>query len=417
MKEKHMSVHAALGELIATLRKSRGMTQLALAKAIATSQSAVARMERGEQNVSMAMLQKVSKVLRRPLVQLAGDATSFRIEGGKPLHGTVTMSASKNAAVGLLAASLLNRGVTTLERVPRIEEVHRLIEVMQSIGVRVEWKKNGDVRITPPKKLNLKHLDLHAAQKTRSIILFMGPLMHLFDRFALPYAGGCKLGTRTVRPHLYALEALGAKIAVKDDHYDVWVPKRTAGDIVLYESGDTVTENALFAAARMHGATVIRYASANYMVQDVCFYLQKLGVRIEGVGTTTLTVYGVPDIDVDVTYAPSEDPIEAMSFIAAGIVTHSAITIKRCPIRFLELELLHLAKMGFLYKITKRYVARNGQTELVDIETRSSKLTAVKEAISPRPYAGINADNFPFFVLVASVASGRTLIHDWMYDN
>ncbi len=406
-----------IGRFIASLRKERGLTQADVARQLKTSQSAVARIERGEQNLSVAMLKKISQILHRPIMQLSSGAMNFKIQGGKALKGTVTMSTSKNAAVGLLAACLLNKGVTTLERVPRIEEVNRLIEVLQSIGVKVEWLKENNLRLTPPATINWKGLNVTAATKTRSIIMFMGPLMHLMKRFSIPYAGGCKLGTRTVRPHLYALEAMGAQITVKDDRYEVTVPKRHAAEVVLYESGDTVTENALMAASKIDGTTVIKYASSNYMVQDLCFFLEELGVKIDGVGTTTLVVTGEPEINVDVTYAPSEDPIEAMSFLAAAIVTDSSIMLKRCPIDFLELELLHLEKMGLRYEVKKKYLARNGQTQLVDLQTAPSKLHALKDSIHSRPYPGINADNLPFFVLIASVAEGRTLIHDWMYDN
>src|SRR5690606_27661220 len=112
--------------------------------------------------------------------------------------------------------------------------------------------------------------------------------------------------------------------------------------IVLTERGDTVTENALMAAALHPGTTVIRNASSNYMVQDLCFYLQKLGVEVEGIGTTTLTVTGRQDIDVDVDYSPSEDPIEAMSLLTAAIVTRSELTIQRVPIEFLVIALATL---------------------------------------------------------------------------
>ena len=141
---------------------------------------------------------------------------------------------------------------------------------------------------------------------------------------------------------------------------------------MLTERGDTVTENALMAAALHPGTTVIRNASSNYMVQDLCFYLQKLGVGVEGIGTTTLTVTGRAEIDVDVDYAPSEDPIEAMSLLAAAIVTESEITIKRVPIEFLEIELALLEEMGFHYARSEEYVARNGHTRLVDLTTQPS---------------------------------------------
>jgi UDP-N-acetylglucosamine 1-carboxyvinyltransferase len=187
--------------------------------------------------------------------------------------------------------------------------------------------------------------------------------------------------------------------------------------IVLTERGDTVTENALLAAARHDGVTVIRNASPNYMVQDLCFYLEKLGVQIDGIGTTTLTVHGVPEIDVDVDYAPSEDPIEAMSLLAAAIVTQSEITIERVPIEFLEIELALLEEMGFSYHRSDEYVAANGQTRLVDITTKVSTLHSPIDKIHPMPFPGLNIDNLPFFAVIAAVAEGQTLLHDWVYEN
>jgi UDP-N-acetylglucosamine 1-carboxyvinyltransferase len=187
--------------------------------------------------------------------------------------------------------------------------------------------------------------------------------------------------------------------------------------IVLTERGDTVTENALMAAALHPGTTVIRNASSNYMVQDLCFYLQKLGVEVVGIGTTTLTVTGLAEIDVDVDYAPSEDPIEAMSLLAAAIVTKSSITIRRAPIEFLEIELATLGEMGFVYTRSEEYVARNGNTRLVDITTQPSELHAPLDKIHPMPFPGLNIDNLPFFAVIAAVADGQTLLHDWVYEN
>lgn len=141
---------------------------------------------------------------------------------------------------------------------------------------------------------------------------------------------------------------------------------------MLTERGDTVTENALLAAARHDGTTVIRNASSNYMVQDLCFFLEALGVRVDGVGTTTLTVHGVPQIDVDVDYSPSEDPVEAMSLLAAAVVTESELTIRRVPIEFLEIELAVLEEMGVDCDRTPEYAADNARTRLVDLTVRPS---------------------------------------------
>ena len=209
------------------------------------------------------------------------------------------------------------------------------------------------------------------------------------------------------------------KIKVQAGGFAVSVGKLLSGkNIVLYETGDTVTENLLLAAAQTKGKTEIHLASSNYMVQDLCFFLEKLGVKIKGVGTSNLEIEGVDSINKEVAYEISEDPIEAMFFLSLAASSGSELLIKRCPIDFLQLELLKLEKMGFKYEITKQYLARNGKTNLVDLKTFSSKLVALEEKIHPLPSsAGINIDNLPFFVPVAIVAKGETLIHDWVYEN
>jgi len=171
------------------------------------------------------------------------------------------------------------------------------------------------------------------------------------------------------------------------------------------------------AAALYDGEVTIRNASPNYMVQDLCFFLQKLGVKIDGIGTTTLKVKGLRSINKNVEYFPSEDPIEAMSLIAAGIVTDSEITIKRAPIEFLEIELAILENMGLKYEISDEYKARNHETRLVNIKIKRSNLIAPKDKLHSMPFPGVNMDNLPFLGLIATVAEGRTLIHDWSYEN
>ena len=190
------------------------------------------------------------------------------------------------------------------------------------------------------------------------------------------------------------LAPFGLSVEAANDNYIATAkPQHVDRAIILTERGDTVTENVVMAAALYDGTTIIRNASPNYMVQDVCFFLQDLGVEIEGIGTTTLVVRGQKCIDKDVEYYPSEDPIEAMSFIAAGIVTSSEITIKRAPIEFLEIELAILSGMGLKYEITPEYKAANGQTRLVDISLKKSKLHAPKDKLHSMPFPGVNMDN------------------------
>ncbi|TCC23455.1 helix-turn-helix domain-containing protein [Kribbella speibonae] len=409
-----------IGNLIRDARKHRGWTQTQLAEVLNTSQSAVNRIEKGHQNLTLEMLARIGEALDSEIVSLGGGPVHLRVAGGRRLSGAIDVKSSKNAGVALLCASLLNKGRTTLRKVARIEEVNRLLEVLNSIGVKTTWLNDaGDLEIIPPTHLDLSAMDAEAARRTRSIIMFLGPLLHREDAFELPYAGGCDLGTRTVEPHLTALRPFGLEVKATGGQYHALVNRAIAPGkpIVLTERGDTVTENAIMAAARYDGVTVIRNASPNYMVQDLCFYLDLLGVKIDGIGTTTLTVHGRADIDVDVDYAPSEDPIEAMSLLTAAIVTKSEITIRRAPVEFLEIELALLEEMGLDYDRSTEYLAENGRTRLVDLTTRPSKLHAPIDKIHPMPFPGLNIDNLPFFAVIAATAAGQTLIHDWVYEN
>ena len=407
-----------IGQLIYQLRQERGLTQAAFARKLNTSQSAVNRIEHGKQNLSLETLGRISDVLKKPLISLSGGAINLRIEGGQELSGSIETKISKNAAVCLLFAALLNKGTTRFKRMPRIEEVYRIIEVLVSIGVTVKWLPGNDLEIKPPAQINLDKMDKNAARKTRSVIMMFGPLMHIFDEFKIPYAGGCKLGSRTVQPHLYALEEFGVDIIAKTGHYQVIVNKKQPKEIILYESGDTTTENVIMAAARYDGEVTIKMASANYMVQDLCIFLKKLGVKIDGIGTSTLKIRGVSEIKKNVSYSPAEDPIESMTFVAVAVATNSKLTITRSPIEFLELEILKCRKMGLKVDVSEKYKADNGHTDLADITVHKhdGTLRALEEKIYARPFPGLNIDNLPLFVPIAAVAKGRTLIHDWVYE-
>jgi UDP-N-acetylglucosamine 1-carboxyvinyltransferase len=401
-------------------RSEKGWTQGQLASELGTSQSAIARMEQGKQNLSLKMIQRLETIFGRSIVNVGKpQMTHLRVEGGRTLSGAVDVNSSKNAGVALLCASLINRGTTILRRLARIEEVNRIVEVLTSIGVECTWLNDTDLQLRRPEVLDLEAMDVEAARRTRSVIMLLGPLMDESSGYRLPYAGGCDLGTRTVEPHMQALRQFGLSVEATQGFYTVQAPSADTCDrsFVLTERGDTVTENAIMAAAHREGTTVIRNASPNYMVQDLCFYLQMLGVSIDGVGTTTLKITGRSLINAEIEYFPSEDPIEAMSLITAGIVTNSEVTIRRVPIEFMEIELATLEQMGQRLEISGEYMARNGQTRLVDVTTKPSELHAPEDKIHPMPFPGLNIDNLPFFAVIAANAGGQTMIHDWVYEN
>ena len=339
------------------------------------------------------------------------------IHGGKKLRGKIINQSAKNSAVAILCATPLIHGRVILKKIPRIEEVQRIIELLQSIGIKIDDDGRGTLTIDAAGPLDLSAMDREASCRTRISLLLFGSLAHREKKYRLYKSGGCKLGQRTVRPHLYALENFGVKINSRAEYYEVENDNLHSAEIVMYESGDTATENAILAAVLSPGVSVIKMASANYQVQDLCYFLRDAGAQIEGIGTTTLRITGVTFLQPVKNYSIMPDPIVAMTYLAAGIVTGSTLRVCNCPMDFLELELYKLSKMGQKFQILNRRKSENGKFNIVDIEVKPSKLTAPLDKIEGRPFPGLNIDNLPLFVPILATAKGRTLVHDWAFEN
>lgn len=338
------------------------------------------------------------------------------INGGKKLHGSITTNTSKNSAMAILASVLLFRGEVVLADVPEIEEVKRMLEVLASIGVKISYpgKKKISLKVD---KIDLANLDETAFARMRSGIMLIGSLAHLFKKFKLPCPGGCKLGKRTVNPHIYALGDLGVQVDITKGNYEVRTDKMRGAELVMYEAGDTPTENAIMAAVLAPGKTIIKLASANYQVQDLGYFLVKAGAKIKGIGTTTLEIEGVRKLRPVKNYSLVPDPIESMALIAIAVTTKSHLIVKNCPIEFLALELEKLRRMGQKFRIKNKRKSKSGYFTVVDVEFYPSALVAPIDKLHCQPYPGLNIDNLPFFAPIATQAKGKTLIHDWVYEN
>lgn len=339
------------------------------------------------------------------------------INGGKKLHGEITNQSAKNSAVAILCASVMVRGKTVLSDVPQIEEVNRILELLASMGVKIEKLGPGKLSLDSSKNLVLDNIDKRASEATRSSLLLLGALSSRTVNYKLYKSGGCRLGARTVRPHLYALESFGVSVVSKDKFYEVKNSLLRSAQVVMYESGDTPTENAIMAAVLAPGKSVIRMVSANYMVQDLCYFLRRAGAKISGIGTTTLTIQGVKKLKSAVNYSIMPDPIAAMTFLSAAIVTGSHLVVKNCPMDFLDLELCKLERMGqkLLVKNERKY--KSAPFRMADIEVWPSSLKALPDKIYGRPFPGLNIDNLPLFVPILTKAKGKTLVHDWAYED
>jgi UDP-N-acetylglucosamine 1-carboxyvinyltransferase len=341
----------------------------------------------------------------------------FIINGGKTLQGEIKTNSAKNSAVAILCATIMIPGKTTLIDVPDIEEVKRIIEILTSIGLEIKWLRQHELEINNSGQLKLNNLNHDSFTKTRSALLLMGALSACLSNYSLPKPGGCKLGKRTVNPYLIAFEHLGIKVQETDTEYLIDTKQKKAAKFTMYESGDTATENTIMAAVLLTGTTEINFASSNYMVQDLCYFLQQAGAKIQGIGSKKLIITGVKNLQPVKNYPIMPDPIEAMAFISIAITTKSNFKITNCPIEFLSLELEKLRIMGQKFKLGKIYKSKNGHFDLVDLEIIPSKLTALPDKIHPQPYPGLNIDNLPIFIPILTQAEGQTLVHDWVYED
>ena len=333
------------------------------------------------------------------------------------MHGKIKTNSAKNSAVAILCATAMIKGKTTLTNMPVIEEVKRIIEILLSIGLKIKWTSQHSLEIINNGKIDTAKINKDSFIKTRSGLLLMGSLSNRLKQFSLPKSSGCHLGVRTVNPYIIALNHLGVKVESKNNSYIVKNAGAKSAEFTMYEAADTATENTIMAAIQIPGKTTIHFASSNYMVQDLCYFLLKAGAKIKGIGTSKLEITGVKNLKEVKNYPIMPDPIESMAFISIAITTASKLKITHCPIDFLRLEIEKLKLMGQKINIGKSYKSENRKFNLADLEIMPSSLKALPDKIHPLPYPGLNIDNLPLFLPILTQTQGQTLVHDWIYEN
>lgn len=348
----------------------------------------------------------------------------WKFHGGHQLSGTVTTNGSKNSALAIISASLLTFEPILLTNVPRISDVNDMVNILRSMGFQATWVDNNSLKLQRPLVLDVDSLDIQAAQRTRAVVLLVAGLAIDHADFTLPLPGGCNLGDRSLAPHIDALEQLGLEISHQSDGLRLHRSEEGNSEttITLVESGDTVTENAILTAVALNrGVVRVVNASCNYMVQDLCSFLQRIsGVIIEGLGSPQLTIrHRETGTLGPITYPILEDPIEAFFFVAAAVVTRSCLRVLHVPVNFIALELRLLQKIGLKVRKGPEYASSSGVAILCDLEILADQnpLNAMELKIHPNIYPfGVNVDNLPAFGPIAAVSEGRTLLHDWMYE-
>lgn len=337
-------------------------------------------------------------------------AERFRVTGGVPLRGTLRPAGNKNAALPILAATLLADGPCTVRNVPRIRDVDALLALLADLGATVSW--TGDhTLVIDPQHAQPKRVDPALTARIRASILLAGPLLGRFGAVTLPPPGGDVIGRRRLDTHFLALERLGAEVTIGAD-YQLEARHLTGDDIFLDEPSVTATENALMAATRARGRTVLRNAASEPHVQDLARALVKMGAEIDGIGTNVLTVVGgatLAGAELDV----GPDHVEIGSFIGLAAVTNGELTIDDTRPEDLRSILLNFERLGVRPRFDgNRLIVAAPQERRIrpDIGGHIPK-------IEDGPWPAFPADLTSIAVVTATQCEGIVLVFEKMFES
>lgn len=337
-------------------------------------------------------------------------APRFIIRGGRPLSGTIRPAGNKNAALPVIAATLLADGPVHLGNIPRIRDVETLLELIADLGAMVSWTGPNAVTIDA-RPVKPKPLDPVLCTRIRASILLAGPLLARFGSVTLPPPGGDVIGRRRVDTHFLALERLGALVTV-GDRFEIEAKQLVGADIFLDEPSVTGTENALMAAVMAKGRTVLRNAAAEPHVQDTARVLVAMGAHIEGIGSNTYVIEGGKPLGgCDYTIGP--DHIEIGSFIGLAAVTNGQITIDGVRPDDLRSMLLGFERLGIVPRLEgDKLIVDAGQERRVrpDLGGHVPKL-------EDGPWPAFPADVMSIAIVAATQCEGMVLIHEKMFES
>jgi UDP-N-acetylglucosamine 1-carboxyvinyltransferase len=334
----------------------------------------------------------------------------YKVRGGRALNGTIRPAGNKNAALPILAATLLADGPCELENVPRIKDVESMLELLENLGATLEWFGPNAVRIDTRGVQN-KPLDPRLCARIRASILLAGPMLARFGRVTLPPPGGDVIGRRRVDTHFLALERLGAEVNVGSD-YSLEAKVLVGADIFLDEPSVTGTENALMAAVAAKGRTVLRNAAAEPHVQDLALFLIALGAQIDGIGSNVYTIEGGRPL-TGARHEIGPDHIEIGSFIGLAAVTNGDITIEGVRGDDLRATLMGFERLGIRPRL-------DGHTLYVDPNQERRvrpDLGGHVPKLEDGPWPAFPADTMSTTIVAATQCEGMLLVFEKMFES
>jgi UDP-N-acetylglucosamine 1-carboxyvinyltransferase len=332
----------------------------------------------------------------------------FIVEGGTPLRGEVRPAGNKNEVLPLIAAALLTDEPVTLHNVPRIRDVRGMLEIASALGATVDEVDARSVRITGT--IRSTEVPAALAGEIRTSLLFAGPLLARHKKVKLGLPGGDVIGRRRNDTHFLALRALGAELDVERDGYALRTSGLRGADVILDEASVTATENALLAAVLAKGTTVLHNAASEPHVQQLSRALVRMGARIEGIGTNTVTIEGVERLR-GIDHTILSDHMEVGSLIGAIAMTHGEATIKNAVPQYLRMTRMVFKRLGVETEVVGDDLVVKARDHYVIEDDIGGAIPTIKSQIWP----GFPTDLTSIATALATQAEGTVLIHEWMF--
>lgn len=328
----------------------------------------------------------------------------FVIQGGKPLAGTISVSGAKNAALKFIAATLLCDEPVTLTRVPTIDDVRRMIDIVTALGATVQYDADAHTVVIDPRTISQQTITAQQARTIRTSIMLVGPLLARYGSAAIGYPGGCVIGRRPIDLYLDGYQRFGATCTEADDLF-TFTSKQLSGTTFVFPLVSVVaTETFMMMATRISGVTILKNAAMEPEVTALADFLNSCGAHIVGAGTSTITITGVSTLHGG-TVAMIPDRIEAGTFVLLGSLMRSAIRVEQCAPEHLDVLLELLRRAGAPFAVGSDW-----------IETQPYTHTLRAINIKTHEYPGFVTDLQAPFTVLLTQAAGLSLVHETIFE-
>lgn len=331
--------------------------------------------------------------------------SSIIVHGGHPITGEMKIQGSKNAALPILAASILIHGITVIKHCPKITDVFCMIEILKQLGCQISWEENSTL-IIDSSSIEKVRLPLEEAGKMRSSITLLGALLGRKREAFIPYPGGCSIGKRPIDIHLTVLKELGIEIEQTEKEVYAKKTKAPSGKVMLSFPSVGATQNAVLASIYSDSQVILKNCAIEPEVTELCYFLNQAGAKIEGIGSKTLMIHGVSRLQ-EVTYEIRGDRIAVGTYLAAAVMTRGSLTVKKIDPKELSSVLALYQKMGNFVKVYQDAI-------FLDASKRKY-LEALN--VTTEPYPGFPTDMQSQVMSLMTIANGKSEIIENVFED